>query len=207
MMSKIQKLFTSIGFQIEQVGDKLVGPFNIDGKRSHLVVQEVGSGNGAIFNFEVIGLIEPEEVRESDHLGAFVKYLLAQNWRFAAGSVEMDTDGEVRVTIELPLADGEITANQLRLIIQILGRNGSELLDKGRRVLATGEAEDGDQPAGSEPEVPSAEPIELFFRFKRMAQTTEGRASLVGLKEQEGCPPLVRIMAETALQQAIPDEL
>lgn len=204
MLDRISSLFREIGFRAQSDGKRLVGPFTIDGNESVLVASVIGEGEDTILNFEVIGLIKPDEIRKSEHVGAFVQYLLAQNWRFTAGSLEMDTDGEVRVLVELPLADADITANQLRLVIQLLGRNGAELLEKGRRVLATGspEAEEG-----SDPEMPSQDMIELLLRFKKMAQTAEGRASLRKLKEQDGCPSVVRIMVEAALQQATPDEL
>lgn len=207
MLNKLSQLFKSIDFQIESDGQKLVGPFTINGNQAHLVVRVGGSGEGTIIDFAVIGLIPVSEVRESSHIGAFVQYLLAQNWRFSAGSVELDTDGELRVLVELPLADGDITANQLRLIIQILGRNGAELLNKGRSVLQTGSEGADEQVDNNEPDVPGPEMIELFLKFKRMAQSAEGRASLVALKEQDGCPSMVRIMVDAALQQSVPDEL
>lgn len=207
MLNKLSQLFKSIGFHIEQDGDKLVGPFTIDGNRSHLVVRVVGSGDGTILDFEVIGLIPTSEIRSSDHIAAFVQYLLAQNWSFSAGSVEMDTDGEVRVLVELPLADGEVTASQLRLIIQILGRNGAELLLKGRQVLQTGSVQAEEEKKDTEADVPSADMIQLLLRFRRMAQTAEGRAALVALKSKDDCPQMVVIMVEAALSQVVPDEL
>lgn len=207
MLNKLSQLFKSIGFQIESDGKKLIGPFTIDGNRSHLVVRVVGSGDGTIIDFEVLGLIPISEIRDSDHIAAFVQYLLAQNWGFSAGTVEMDTDGEVRVLVELPLADGEITASQLRLIIQILGRNGAELLRKGRQVLQTGAVEADEEKNEAESNVPSSDMIQMLIKFKGMAQTTEGRAALVALKSKEDCPPMVRVMVDLALQQSVPDEL
>lgn len=205
MLNRLSQLFATIGFNIEAKNDKLVGPFSINDQRAHLVVRVLGAGEATILNFEVVGLLSPEAVRASDHIGAFVQYLLAQNWRFGAGSVELDTDGEVRVLVELPLADGEVTANQLRLILQILGRNGVELLSKGQHVLKTGQEPSGQEEAASSDG--DADLVELLGRFRRMAQTAAGRAALSELKAKDDCPPMVRIMVDAALQQAIPDEL
>jgi hypothetical protein len=207
MLNTIEQLFKTIGFQVHNTGDRIIGGFNIDGVDSHLVVHMIGSGDGTILNFEMIGLIKPDEVRNSKHIGAFVHYLLAQNWNFTAGSLELNTDGEVRVLVELPLADSELTASQLSLIMKILAHNSSMLLQKGRRVLETGSEEPGEKTDSDEPEIPSSDMINLMIRFKSMAQTAEGRASLLALKRQDDLPPMVRIMVETALQQAVPDEL
>lgn len=208
MLKNLEQLFKSIGFHVEVNGEHLIGPYIINDNESRLIVSVLGDGEGTILNFEVIGLISPDEVQNSDHIGAFVQYLLAQNWRFSAGSVEMDTDGEVRILVELPLADSELTANQLRLILNILGRNGAELVIKGRQVLQTGSYEEDDAQASSDdPEVPSPDMIELFLRFKQLAQTSEGRAQLVALQQKKDCPPSVRMMVEVALQQSVPDEL
>jgi hypothetical protein len=178
-----------------------------------LVVRVLGPEDARIVNFEVVGLIPTDEIHESKHLMAFVQFLLAQNWRFSAGSLEMDTDGEVRVLVELPLGDNNLTPKQLRLILEILGRNGTELVTKGLRVLQTGSEEEKETSAGETPSIEQRlglddpETMKLFFQFKSMAETPAGRAQLMELKAQSGCPPLIVILVDAALQSAVPDEL
>jgi len=212
MLQTIAHTFQTVGFQVQLNEDKLIGPYTIQNRKAMLVVRVLGPEDARIVNFEVMGLIPTAEIRQSHHLAAFVQYLLAQNWRFSAGSVEMDTDGEVRVLVELPLADSTLTPKQLRLILEILGRNGAELVTKGLRVLETGSADEDE----ASDEVPSLEQrlglddpetMELFFRFKEMAQTAEGRAQLVQLKSQPNCPNVVIIMIDAAMQAALPDAL
>lgn len=209
ILGKIEVLFEEIGFHVRHIGDRLIGNFTIGEVSSNLSLTVQGSGDGAILNFELIGLLKPEEVRESQHIGAFLQYLLAQNWQFSAGTLEMDTDGEVRVLVELPLADSAMTAAQLRLVIQILGQNAAQLLQKGRRVLATGSpvSDDAEEDVADDETSSAQDLMQMFERFMAMAETADGRTTLLEMKSQSSCPPLIARLIDEALKRAMPDEL
>lgn len=206
MLNQIAKTFQSVGFNVQLDDDKLIGPFPINHRKAILVVRVLGPQDAHIVNFEVLGLIPTAEIRKSAHMEAFVQYLLAQNWRFSAGALEMDTDGEIRVLVELPLADNNLTPKQLRLILEILGRNGAELATKGLRVLETGSEEEEAQ-AEQRLDLDDPKSMKLYFQFKAMAETPAGRAQLMELKAQPNCPALIVILVDAALQSAVPDEL
>ena len=92
------------------------------------------------------------------------------------------------------MADAEITARQLRLIIEILCRNAAELLSKGHHALKTGEESTEEKTSASGTDGVTPDLVELFVRFRAIAQTAESRAALITLQSQFEILFSVRIM-------------
>lgn len=201
-ISHLSSLFQSINFNFEQQDDRIVAGVSIADVQSRLLVSL--ASNGDIVNFELIGLVDIEEVRKSDHVGAFVQFLLARNWSTAAGALELDKDGEVRVVLELPMADALMTPRQLRLVLDIMLSHVKALLTDGVSILRTGTVSKEETDEGSEEESIGR----AFMAFMQMSQSEDGRAQLRAIAIDSNAPNMLRALANRVLTTAAaPSEL
>lgn len=206
-LNSIQTLLQSADLPFEVNKGRLVVPFPVNEEPALLVISS--QMNGLVINFELVGLIPPQVVSESEHLGAFLWFITQQNWRTSAGSCELDKDGELRVVVEIPLADAEITNNQLKLVFQLLRDHGQAMRTAGVAVLRTGEIPD-DSPQARVAETRQQQQIAEAIRlsFLNMAQTPAGRAELAKIANPDsGHPAEVRALAKHVLAQTGPTEL
>lgn len=201
-ISHLSSFFQSINFNFEHQDDRIVAGVSIADVQSRLLVSL--ASNGDIVNFELIGLVDIEEVRKSDHVGAFVQFLLARNWSTAAGALELDKDGEVRVVLELPMADALMTPRQLRLVLDIMLSHVKALLTDGVSILRTGTVSKEETDEGSEEESIGR----AFMAFMQMSQSEDGRAQLRAIAIDSNAPNMLRALANRVLTTAAaPSEL
>jgi hypothetical protein len=141
---------------------------------------------------------------ETEHQSAFLGYILQQNWNTASGAIELDTDGEVRVVMEVPMADVLMSVEQIKLIFTLMGHQVKSLLSEGRSILRTGKAKNPSD--GSEDSV-KQNLAEAYLAMVRMSQSTRGRAELAEILRNENLPPVLRALAVKLLSDNSPEEL
>lgn len=201
----IATLLASFGGQPSEDDGALVLPFPIEGEEATLRVSE--QMDGLVINFELINLLSPSEVQQSKHASAFVGFLLAQNWQTAAGSCEMDRDGEVRVVLELPVADAQITESQLKLILALLANQAEAVIGEGRAILHDGLSDAGKTLLEQLQGATGRSDAEVIAQLAELAATPEGRSRLEAIASDEALPGRIRQLAQQVLGADGPDEL
>lgn len=119
----------------------------------------------------------------------------------------MDRDGEVRATVELPLADAQVTPNQVRLIINILAIMVDKVVEEGREVLKTGKLPSPQTESESGPMAELQQMVEMHQKLSKLKATADGRAKLAQLANDANMPAMVRSIAQHLLGETAPDEL
>ena len=205
MINKINSILSSIGVTSKIDENSLICPIEI--KNTNVILRITTHIDGAVVSFEIIGLIPPEEVRNSEHTSAFVSFVMAHNWQTAAGSCELDHDGELRVVVELPMADAQPTENQIKLVLKLLRSHATAVLTDGCSILRTGMAAKTDEEPLNEAAEDSDQTRALMVKMQELAETAEGRSQLVTLASTAGLPDEIRQLAAQALAQCAPDSL
>lgn len=206
-LKKINELLAGGEFLLEAREDRLLVRLPIHEQAGLVVIST--QLEGLVINFELMNLIPPQAVRQSEHLGAFLWFITQQNWKTAAGSCELDKDGELRVVVEIPQADAEFTSKQLSLVFNLLRQHGQTILTDGLAVLQTGEIPADEPPTqvdAARREQSSAQAI--LLKFVEMAESAAGRGQLAAIANpQSGLPAEVREMARLVLAKTGPAEL
>jgi len=202
-INHISSLLRQIDFKFQEKDGRITAKVAIDDDQSFDVAITL-QVDGDVINFEFMNLLSKREVVETEHQGAFLGYILQQNWNTASGAIELDTDGEVRVVMEVPMADVLMSVDQIKLIFTLMGSQVKSLLAEGRSILRTGKAKNPSD--GSEDSV-KQNLAEAYLAMVRMSQSTRGRAELAEILRNENLPPVLRALAVKLLSDNSPEEL
>lgn len=206
-LQHIHSLLSQANLPTKLENGSLLSILSVNGHEAILCINT--QVDGAVLNFEVVGLLPSEIVRNSNHIGAFVSFVLAHNWKTPAGSCELDRDGELRVVMEIPMADLQMSMEQLHLTLKLLKMHCHAMLTQGVEVLKTGELQ---QKQDATPVEQAQEQVamghQIYLQFVEMAKTPAGREQLAAVASaQSGLPTNIRQMAQAVLEQAGPAEL
>lgn len=158
--------------------------------------------DGSIFELSIGNILPLEQVQQSPHKALFLMYLLHAAWTSSFGTPEMDSrDGEVRVLLELPLADAVMTPAQMQLILQGTIRLSSRIRQEGGRVLETGQFP---QPPAEQPANRQGIDEETAAKLAVMEamQTAEGRQKIREVANHPDAPAILRQVARSMLPLA-----
>jgi hypothetical protein len=140
---------------------------------------------GELFELSVGVIISTDLIQASEHRAAFHLYLLSAAWLSPIGTPEIDRDdGELRVLVELPLADALMTAQQLKLCIQGAVQLCHKIRIEGTEVLRTGLLPATAPPVDAEN---SARMLVV-----RLIETAQGRVTARAMATNPDFPPIVR---------------
>lgn len=161
--------------------------------------------DGELFEAVMADFLPTELHQNSEHKLQFLFYLLHKAWQTKFGTPEVDTDGEVRLLVEFPLVDAEMTVRQFERIVKMLSLQAVEIAIEGAKVLKTGEL-----PSTKQNDSSSVQDMmeSLLPDMLRLATTASGRAKLLAIASDDDTPEPVRdiakkIMAE--LSSSTPD--
>ncbi|PJB42537.1 MAG: hypothetical protein CO105_10840 [Comamonadaceae bacterium CG_4_9_14_3_um_filter_60_33] len=147
---------------------------------------------GRIFELTVGRIIPMELVQASAHTAAFHLYLLSAAWDTSFGTPEVDKgDGEVRVLVEVPLADAVMTLDQVRFCIRGAVQLCEKIREEGTEVLKTG------QLPTSATNIDAATMARL--QIIQLMETAKGRATARAMATNTALPQAVRDVAQKML--------
>lgn len=172
-----------------------------NGRKFTLLVRSYD--NGEMFEATAANFIPTELCQQSEHKGAFLFYLLNKAWETKFGTPEIDKDGEVRVLVEIPLADAEMTPKQYGRILKTLTQLAVKIGMEGQQILDKGSIED------SQPNNKDQKSREIMIAMIDMVGTASGRAQLLKIVADEDYPDEIRSTAASILKAAAasPDSL
>ncbi len=128
-------------------------------------------------------------IQESEHKAAFHLYLLSAAWDTSLGPPELDRDdGEVRVLVEVALADALMTESQLRMCIHGSVELSRKIRAEGLTVLKT-------------EQLPASTPSQDVATMARLAivqlmETAQGRAAARVMTINSELPAVVHDVAQ-----------
>lgn len=202
-INHISSLLRQIDFKFQENDGRITAKVALDDDQSFDVVITL-QVDGNVINFEFMNLLSRREVVETEHQSAFLGYILQQNWNTASGAIELDTDGEVRVVMEVPMADVLMSVEQIKLIFTLMGHQVKSLLSEGRSILRTGKSK---SPSDGSEDSAKQNLAEAYLAMVRMSQSTRGREELVEMLRNENLPPVLRALAVKLLSDNSPEEL
>lgn len=207
LLDHIASLLRELGLSFQLEDKRITASMQIHDTPGHLLVSLTGGGE--IANFELIGLVPPAVVQSSDQKSRFIEYLFARNWSTASGALEMDSDGEVRAVLEVPLADAVMTVRQLALILKSLVSHGESLVTSGLSLLRSDAHPT--EPAPSSLDLPSSpgavSASRVMEAFLKLARAPGGRDKLLRVQSDGNAPEVLRSMAGIMLSSTVPDSL
>lgn len=204
-IQSVANAFSELELKFQTNEDKLLVGFGLDGVTFHVLVHTAVNGN--VLMFDARGFFDTEKVQASKHKSAFALYLLQLNWQTPAGAFEMDSDGEVGLTFEVPMADAQVTVRQVALIVDMLQSKVQSVVTGGNAVLQTGELPTEEVRSGSTAMAELAQLVKLQQQMAALADSDEGRAMLAQVAVDKDMPGAVRQLAQMVLSSSVPDEL
>lgn len=148
---------------------------------------------GEMFEATVAGLLPTELHQESEHKLHFLFYLLHKAWRTKFGTPEVDKDGEVRLLVEIPLADAVMTVKQFERILLAATRTAVEIAVEGAQILLHGGPREAARSDGATPLQ------DLMAEMVRMQGSAEGRVKLGLMAGDSELPEQIRDIAQRLL--------
>jgi hypothetical protein len=190
-IEQIASFLDQIEFKYERKDDRIRSAMQIAGDHTISLIFSTPK-EGGIFELS-IGLIIPTElIQASEHKAAFYLYLLNAAWNTSFGTPEVDRrDGEVRVLVEVPLADAVMTLAQLRLCIHGAAQLCETIRAEGTEVLKTG------QLPASAPPADTATMARL--QIIQLMETAEGRVAARALATDPELSQTIRDIAKKLL--------
>ena len=187
-VDQIAAFLDQMEFKYERAGAGIRSAMQLAG--DHTVGLIFGAPNeGKFFELSVGRIIPTEMIQASKHKAVFHLYLLSAAWETSFGTPEVDKDdGELRVLVEVPLADAVMTKEQLGLCIHGAAQVAEKIRSEGIEVLKSGQL-----PA----QAPKAD-SETMARVLiiSLMETAEGRAKARALAIDEDAPAAVREIAK-----------
>lgn len=162
--------------------------------------------DGELFEAMIREFLPTELHQQSNHKLAFLFFLLHKAWQTKFGTPEVDKDGEVRLLVEFPLVDAEMTVRQFERIVKTLGLQAVALAIEGAEVLKTGEVPSSKQEDSSTSVQDMIDTV--MPGMLQLATTEAGRAKLLAAANNDDAPELVRDIAKKILAEmssAAPD--
>lgn len=201
----VAQALTQLDLKFRTVDSKLILGFNLDGIT--FTVDVYTQRDDEVLIFEAKGFISTEDVRDSKHRSAFAMYLLQQNFKTSSGSFEMDSNGQVALAFELPMADAQVTFRQVALILDILQFQIKSVVSDGREVLKSGNLPESSGHSGNPMMAELVRLARAHEEMLGMATSEEGRAMLARIANDGNQASVIREMAKDVLSEAGPDEL
>jgi hypothetical protein len=204
-IQSVANALTELELKFNSEDDTLLLQFGGDVEFNVLINTQV---DGNVINFEARDFIDANEVQNSEHRTAFALYLLKRNYQTTGGALEMNDDGKVMLTVEVPMADAQVTVKQVALIMEMLiRRQVNDVVAKGKAVLSTGElpAEQPSSSSGALNEI--AQLMQLHTQMNALAESEQGRAALAQMAADENMPGEMRAIAQLVLSKSAPAEL
>lgn len=193
-LKEISGFLDQIGYKHGVEDERIVTGVQLDdGHSVPMLITAPKDGN--LFQLAAINVIPVEAIKQSEYKTAFMFYLLHTAWETSFCTPEMDTDGELRVLVEIPLADAVMTVNQLAFILKGLIMFSEKIHAEGLHLLSTGqklESATAESEAGQE--------TMAMTILGQLLPTAEGRAKLRQLLQNPEAPPVLR----AAIQNAMP---
>ena len=124
--------------------------YSVKGKyefKHHIHLDE----NGELFQMYALAMVDAETVNNSPHKALISSYLL--KWVYVAPfcTTEMDSDGEIRLAIEIPLEDNTLTERQFSRIFGTLTEAADRMIGEVNHILETGSLADPNAKSVSDP--------------------------------------------------------
>ena len=207
-IDQLRKFTEQLNLKYQEVelssGKALLLGFPMGGSSDRIFGIQVRSyENGEMFEASAVNLIPTELCQKSNHKGPFLFYLLNTAWETKLGAPEVDKDGEVRVLVEIPLADAEMTLKQYDTILKTLGLVAMKIGLEGEQILEKGEIEE------THAQNKNPKSREIMAAMIDMLGTAGGREKLLKIVADEEYPEEVRKTALLILKAAAssPDSL
>lgn len=190
-LAQIGALLSEAGVQHEHKENYLMSTMSVGQDETTYGVAFFSRMEGTVFEAACLGIIPTEKIASSEHKGIFMMYLLDVAWNTAFGTPELDKrDGELRLLVELPLADAQMTSGQIKLIVEGLMRQAVRIRAQGTQVLETGRL----------PEPPAAAPAAnnddqaamARLSVLQLIQTARGREQARALLSDPANPEFLR---------------
>lgn len=152
--------------------------------------------NGEMFEAMMVKFLPTELHQKSEYKLPFLSYLLQKAWNTKFGTPEVDKDGEVRLLVEIPLMDAEMTLKQFERILRVTTQTAVEIALEGSQILTHGEIpEDNDQDMDDH----MRQAMETMIE---MVGTAQGRAKLEEVAADKNVPDMLRSIARKLLAKA-----
>lgn len=207
-IDQLRKFTEQLNLKYQEVelssGKALLLGFPMGGSSDRIFGIQVRSyENGEMFEASAVNLIPTELCQKSNHKGPFLFYLLNTAWETKLGAPEVDKDGEVRVLVEIPLADAEMTLKQYDTILKTLGLVAMKIGLEGEQILEKGEIEE------THAQNKNPKSREIMAAMIDMLGTAGGSEKLLKIVADEEYPEEVRKTALLILKAAAssPDSL
>jgi hypothetical protein len=187
-VDQIAALLEQSDFNFEREDEIILSGLDLgDGQAVSMIF--VASGGGSVFKLAMGRIIPLELIQASDHKAVFHLYLLSAAWNSSFGTPEVDRDdGELRVLVEIPLADAVMTLDQLRLAIHGAGQLCDLIRKEGTEVLRTGQLPKTASPADA---MTAARHV-----IVQLIETPQGRVQARALATDPQAPQFVRDVAK-----------
>ena len=207
-IDQLRKFTEQLNLKYQEVelssGKALLLGFPMGGSSDRIFGIQVRSyENGEMFEASAVNLIPTELCQKSNHKGPFLFYLLNTAWETKLGAPEVDKDGEVRVLVEIPVADAEMTLKQYDTILKTLALVAIKIGLEGEQILEKGELEE------TQAQNKNPKSREIMAAMIDMLGTAGGREKLLKIVADEEYPEEVRKTALLILKAAAssPDSL
>lgn len=147
-------------------------------------------GEGTVFEAACLGVIPTEKITSSEHKPLFLMYLLDVAWNTSFGTPELDKrDGELRVLVEVPLADATMTSGQVGFIVRGLMHLASRIRTEGSLVLETGRLP---EPKAAAPEAQESQSAMARLSVLQLIQAADGRRQVRAMLADSATPDFLR---------------
>ncbi|MDD2934063.1 MAG: hypothetical protein PHO76_09285 [Methylotenera sp.] len=94
--------------------------------------------NGELFQMYARAMVDAETVNTSPHKALISSYLLKWGYDTKFCTTEMDSDGEIRLAVEIPLEDNTLTERQFSRIFGTLAEVADRMISEVNHILETG---------------------------------------------------------------------
>lgn len=94
--------------------------------------------NGELFQMYARAMVDAETVNNSPHKALIRGYLLKWVYDTKFCAPEMDSDGEIRLAVEIPLEDNTLTEKQFTRIFKTLAEVADRMIGEVNHILETG---------------------------------------------------------------------
>jgi len=159
--------------------------------------------NGEMFEATMVQFLPTELHQESEHKLQFLFYLLHKAWQTKFGTPEVDKDGEVRLLVEIPLVDAQMTLKQFERILKVATKTAVEIAVEGSQILMHGEMPES---AGTDGDNRLRQ---VMVAMIEMVGSADGNVKLKQIADDDEYPEQIRLMARKLLDASsqAPDEL
>lgn len=141
----IKQYCAEAGHEILRVDDDQIDfkCSKIDGRDVDFSLRAILRDEGKMFEVVSMGFVPNKSIKNTKHLQTFLFYLLNFAWNTNFGTPEMDTDGEVRLLLEMPLEDNTLTFQQFKKIVDSLVFMSMKMGIEADGILKTGNLPQG----------------------------------------------------------------